>query len=229
MFNNKTTLLLGAFALTGSALTAHASVRGGSSATRQAPRDAAEQQKHHSRRVLKSSGDSYNELFDCDDKDTELLVNDCSSLEEPIQVTDDIIIKGDIEYCTDGVGSLFELDASEHSITFDCEGHALLVTSDEVVNSHVGNAIAINITNIEHDITIQNCIFLGQWEDAIQMNFDTISPSDIKGELSIKDSIFTGVEDGIEIKVTDGLETLTEVFKVTVERCTFTGIMNDFF
>ena len=89
--------------------------------------------------------------------------------------------------------------------------------------------VAILITNMEHDITIQNCVFIGPWNHAIQLRYgdDANFTTTVGGELIIQDSVFVNVQNGITIQSEDNDEETqqsSEIFKVTVQDCTFNGI-----
>ena len=131
-----------------------------------------QQQQLLSRRALKSKkgGDGENEIFsfgddfDCNKGQVEQFLP-CDT--DPILVTDDIDIKGDLESCIDdGSAVLFEISSKQNDIVFDCQGHALTLGR----NADDGGQSAIEIVNIDNDITIKNCLIIGNWFNGINLH-----------------------------------------------------------
>ena len=79
-------------------------------------------------------------------------------------------------------------DEEDTTTSFDAS-HQILEKGD------YNQTFAIDIVNMEHDITIKNCIFLGPWYHAINIDIakNTNGDWNIKGKLHIEDSYFIGV------------------------------------
>ena len=131
---------------------------------------------------------SFGDDFDCGNDQVEQFIQ---SDTDPIHVMDDIDIKGDIDFTTDqNIADLFVVSSEEKDIIFDCQGHVL--NFNVFNNADINDAI--KIVNMDNDITIQNCIITGIWNNGINIFLN--SGNNPKGTLTVSNSYFIGMDDG---------------------------------